>query len=104
MALAGSLVLRGGDIADFIGFLGSQDTRSTQVETYSQRTVLIYIGVRIFRDHPLTGVGWQGSELPSSFEPYLGDARRRFPDVARRGAAVGRTAVGRPERVRPGSR
>ncbi len=82
MALAGSLVLRGGDIADFIGFLGSQDTRSTRVETYSQRTVLIYIGVRIFRDHPLTGVGWQGSELPSSFEPYLGDARRRFPDVA----------------------
>jgi O-antigen ligase len=82
IALAGSLVLRGGDVADFIGFLGSDDVQSTQVETYSQRTVLIYIGLRIFRDHPLTGVGWQGSELPSSFEPYLDDARRRFPDVA----------------------
>ena len=52
------------------------------METYSQRTVLIYIGLRIFRDHPLTGAGWQGSELPASFEPYLDDTRRRFPDVA----------------------
>ena len=82
IALAGSLVLRGGDVADFIGFLGSDEAKTTQVETYSQRTVLIYIGLRIFADHPLTGVGWQGSELPASFEPYLADARRRFPDVA----------------------
>jgi hypothetical protein len=27
------------------------------------------------------GVGWQRSSRPEVFEPYLEDARRRFPDV-----------------------
>lgn len=82
LVLTGTLALRSGDIADFVGFLGSQQEESGRIETYSQRTVLSYIGLRIFVDHPLTGVGWQGSELPSAFEPYLADARARFPDVS----------------------
>ena len=81
--LAGSAVMRSGDIADYIGFLGSDETTSADdVQTYSQRTVLAYIGFRIFLEHPLAGVGWQGSELPSNFEPVLGDARERFPEVS----------------------
>ena len=82
VVLVGTLALRSGDIADFVGFLGSKQEGSGRIETYSQRTVLSYIGLRIFADHPLTGVGWQGSELPASFEPYLADARKRFPDVS----------------------
>ncbi len=77
----GTLSLRSGDVADFVGFLGNQDSASGNVQSYSQRTVLAYIGLRIFLDHPLTGVGWQASELPVNFEPYLDAARRRFPDV-----------------------
>jgi O-antigen ligase len=80
--LAGSALMRSGDAADFIGFLGSNATSSAGgVESYSQRTVLSYIGLRIFLDHPATGVGWQGSELFQNASPYLGDVRKRFPDV-----------------------
>ena len=80
--MIGSLSLRSGDVADFVGFLGTQDEQSGDVQSYSQRTVLAYIGVKIFLAHPLTGVGWQASELPVNFEPHLDAARRRFPDVA----------------------
>lgn len=82
LVLAGSLTLRSSDVGDFLGFLGSKDDTTTQIQTYSQRTVLVYIGARIFMAHPLTGVGWQGSGLPAAFEPFLDDARARFPDVS----------------------
>ena len=81
--MVGSLSQRSGDVADFVGFLGgTQREQSGEVQSYSQRTVLAYIGVKIFLAHPLTGVGWQASELPVNFEPHLDAARRRFPDVA----------------------
>ncbi len=79
---AGSLSLRSGDVANFVGFLGETRERDENIQTYSQRTVLAYIGLRIFVTHPITGVGWQASELPVNFEPQLDDARRRFPEVA----------------------
>jgi hypothetical protein len=44
--------------------------------------VLAYIGVRIFNDHPVLGVGWQGSALEPSYSSYLDDARRRYPSVS----------------------
>jgi len=79
----GVLALRGGDVADFLRFAEDEPTQPTQqVETYSHRTLLAYIGGRIFLDHPLVGVGWQGSSEPAAFEPYLADAHRRFPDTA----------------------
>ena len=82
IVLTGSGIMRSGDAADFIGFLDpSSETTQTGVETYSQRTVLSYIGLRIFLDHPFGGVGWQASELPVNVEPFLADVRRRFPDV-----------------------
>ena len=54
------------------------------MESYSQRTVLAYIGLRIARDNPVLGVGWQRSSRPEVFEPYVDDARKRFPDVVDR--------------------
>jgi O-antigen ligase len=51
------------------------------VQTYVQRALLAYIGWRIFLDHPVAGAGWQASEKePTTYEPYLADAHRKFPD------------------------
>jgi hypothetical protein len=85
-AVAGGVaVLRGHDFDQFLRWLGvrpAEQTTSRDVQTYAQRTVLLYIGWRIFLDHPIGGVGWQASSKHSSYGPYLDDARRRFPDTA----------------------
>jgi O-antigen ligase len=79
----GGLAMRTADIDSFLRFLGvsqrAQD--ASRVQTYSHRTLLAYIGIRIFLDHPLAGVGWQASDLPENFNPYLPAAHRRFPSV-----------------------
>jgi O-antigen ligase len=79
---AGITAVRADSLADFMRFLGvrGQETPAG-IESYSQRTVLAYIGLRIFEDHPVLGVGWQRSDRPEVFRPYLADAHRRFPDV-----------------------
>jgi hypothetical protein len=77
----GTLAMRSATLTDFLQFLGS-DEDATQIESYSQRTLLLYLGGRIFLDHPLIGVGLRGSEEPAAFEPFLDDARRRFPTAA----------------------
>ncbi len=78
----GVAAVRSEALDDFVRFLGLRGDEPAQgVETYSQRTVLAYIGIRIFADHPVLGVGWQRSARPDVFEPYVDDARRRFPDV-----------------------
>jgi O-antigen ligase len=78
----GVITVRGDELGDFLRFVGLRAEESPQgVETYSQRTVLAYIGLRIFQDHPVLGVGWQRSSRPEVFEPYVPDARERFPDV-----------------------
>jgi O-antigen ligase len=79
---AGVTAVRGDTLADFVRFLGIRgNERPVGVESYSQRTVLAYIGLRIFQDHPVVGVGWQRSSRADVFEPYLADAHERFPDV-----------------------
>jgi O-antigen ligase len=79
---AGVTAIRADSLEEFVNFIGIRDDREPEgVETYSQRTVLAYIGVRIWRDSPIIGVGWQRSSSPEEFEPYVDDARRRFPDV-----------------------
>ena len=49
------------------------------MQTYAHRTLLAWIGFEIWKDHPLLGVGWEGSAEPANFEPYLPAAHRRFP-------------------------
>ena len=78
----GVVMIRSEALEDFLRFVGLHGDESAQgVETYSQRTVLAYIGLRIFQDSPIAGVGWQRSSRPEVFEPYVDDARARFPDV-----------------------
>jgi O-antigen ligase len=81
----GILVMRGGDVDQFVRFLGIRDQdRSAQenVQTYVQRTMLAYLGWRIFLDHPFVGAGWQASAKEEQvYGDYLDDARREFPDT-----------------------
>jgi O-antigen ligase len=78
----GVVWIRSSALDDFLGFVGiRKQAQVVGIESYSQRTVLAYIGLRIFEDHPLVGVGWQRSDRPAVFERYLADAHRRFPDV-----------------------
>jgi hypothetical protein len=78
----GVTAIRADSLEEFVRFLGISERRDPEgVETYSQRTVLAYIGIRIWEDNKLLGVGWQRSGRAEVFEPYLADARERFPDV-----------------------
>lgn len=77
----GMVAMRADAVSAYLEFL-SDDRPTTEIETYSQRTVLAYIGARIFLDHPIVGVGLRGSEEPAAFEPYVADARARFPDAS----------------------
>jgi O-antigen ligase len=78
----GVTAIRADSLEQFVRFLGVRGDEPPQgVETYSQRTVLAYIGLRIWEDNPVAGVGWQRSARSEVFEPYLEDAHERFPDV-----------------------
>ena len=81
VAGAGVLLMRGGDVENFAHFVGIGHKHANQrdVESSVHRSLLAYIGIRIFADHPIVGVGWQGSEEYDNYAPYLADAHRRFP-------------------------
>jgi hypothetical protein len=84
VALGGN-ALRSSTIGAFLEFLGvSKPNEQTngQIQSYSQRTVLAYIGYRIWLRNPVIGAGWQESARFHSYGPVLPQARRRFPDVA----------------------
>jgi O-Antigen ligase len=78
-----AVTLRGSAIVSFLRFLGVKPNNaqtSGHVQTYAQRVLLSYIGVRIWLKHPVLGAGWQESHEPQSFVPVLPSARRRFPN------------------------
>ena len=78
----GVLAYRGGDLASFARFAGAArktDSKQKTVQTYSHHTLLVWIGLEIWKDHPLLGSGWQASADPETFEPHLAAARRHFP-------------------------
>jgi O-antigen ligase len=77
----GTAAMRGSALKDFAAFLGlTRNPTPGAVESYSQRTVLGYIGLRIFLTEPITGVGYQASSEKFAYGPRLPAARRRFPD------------------------
>jgi len=86
LVVAGGVVaIRGKDLDAFARFVGAssgQQAPQTKVQTYAHRTLLVWIGFQIWTDHPLLGVGWEGSMDPANFERYLPAAHRRFPDEA----------------------
>lgn len=82
VVVLGILLIRGGEIRRIVEGLETAPSVERPVESYVHRTLLAYIGIRIFLDHPVLGVGWQGSGELENYEPYLADAHRRFPGVA----------------------
>jgi hypothetical protein len=78
---AGTALMRGEALTRFAEFVGIRDENGdTGVESYAQRTLLAYIGAKIWLDHPVVGVGWQASDDEFAYGPHLADARKRFPD------------------------
>jgi O-antigen ligase len=86
VVVVGVVAIRGSDLDAFARFLGASPGKSqaqeTKVQTYAHRTLLAWIGWEIWKDHPVLGVGWEGSAEPANFEPYLPAAHRRFRDEA----------------------
>ncbi len=81
LVTVGAVSLRSSSIAAFLRFLGLEKetaATTTNVQSYAHRTLLGYIGLEIWLDHPIVGVGWQESKRPHSFEPHLASARRLF--------------------------
>jgi O-antigen ligase len=80
LVTAGTATMRASTIERFAEFLGIRDrVEQTGVESYAHRTLLAYIGGRIWLDRPVTGVGWQASSEEWAYGPFLDDARARFP-------------------------
>ena len=82
----GVATMRSGDLEGAIRSLGLGSTPHTSYDatSYVHRSLLAYIGLRIFAAHPVVGAGWQGSEELENYEPYLAAAHRRFPDAPAR--------------------
>jgi O-antigen ligase len=80
LVTAGTATMRASTIERFAEFIGIRDrVADTGVESYAHRTLLAYIGGRIWLDRPVTGVGWQASSEEWAYGPFLADARARFP-------------------------
>jgi O-antigen ligase len=84
VVVVGIVAIRGSDLGAFARFLGASSNgraQPTKVQTYAHRTLLAWIGWQIWKDHPVLGVGWEGSAEPANFGPYLPAAHRRFHEA-----------------------
>jgi hypothetical protein len=85
IVLLGAVAIRGSDLDAFVHFVGASTKEQPQgdkVQTYAHRTLLLWLGYQIWRDHPLLGSGFEAATEPGAFEPHLPAAHRRFPDEA----------------------
>jgi O-Antigen ligase len=79
ISLVGAVAMRGNDLGRYFG-LEKDKHPTTDVESYAHRTVLAYIGYRIWRDHPIAGVGFEASNDPSRYLRYVPAAKKRYPN------------------------
>ncbi len=84
--LGGVVLFRGGDVKSFLHQIGigKKDER-VRVESYVQRTMLAYLGWRVFLDHPVTGAGWQASNDEYVYRPFLPLLHRKYPNTPEQG-------------------
>lgn len=83
VAAVGVSAVRAGDFNQFVRFLHTTRTEpSSNVQTYVQHTLLMYVGYRIWLAHPVIGAGWRRTSDAGTVDPVLPAARRRFPSVA----------------------
>ena len=103
VVLGGVFVMRAGEINQFLRFVGiGQAKRQNGVESYVQRTMLVYIGWRIFEDNPIGGAGWQASTRAARLRAVCAGRTPGVPRDASARLPVAAAPLGRPERVRPG--
>ena len=83
LVAAGVLTLRAGDFEHFLRFLHlkGHEAQTSNIETYSQHSLLAYVGYRIWRNHPVAGAGWQASNEAATVDPVLPAAHARFPNL-----------------------
>ena len=78
--LGGVVFFRGGDVKSFLHFAGlGQKQEQIGVESYVQRTMLVYYGWRVFLDHPVEGAGWQATNDAYVYGPLLPRLHEKFP-------------------------
>jgi O-antigen ligase len=79
---AGVAAMRANQLDSVLHLVGIETQRapSKDVESYAHRAVLVWIGWQIFRDHPLAGAGWEASNDPATYMPYVAAAQRKYPD------------------------
>ncbi len=83
LAVFGGVVLfRGGDVKSFLNLIGiGKKHEQVGVESYIQRTMLVYYGWRVFLDHPAVGAGWQATGDASVYGPLLPTLHQAFPST-----------------------
>ena len=78
---AGTYGVRSADLGFLQAWFGPPpETPGQYAASWSQRLIYVYIGGRVFLDHPILGTGWEGELPPSDYAEYLPDARERYPD------------------------
>src|SRR5262249_58323119 len=70
IVLVGSLAIRTADLDAFARFLGAspgkQQAHPTKIQTYAHRTLLVSLGDKIWLDHPVLGVRFEGAGGPDN--------------------------------------
>jgi O-antigen ligase len=78
--LVGVVIFRGGDVKTFLHYVGiGHKQEQIGVESYIQRTMLVYYGLQVWRNHPFFGAGWQATNDPYVFTPLLPKLRAKYP-------------------------
>jgi O-Antigen ligase len=78
---AGTYGVRSADLGFLQAWFGPPpETPSQYAAGWSQRLIFVYIGGRVFLDHPVFGTGWEGELPPTDYAEYLPDARERYSD------------------------
>ena len=78
---AGTYGVRSADLGFLQAWFGPPpETPGQYAASWSQRLIFVYIGGRVFLDHPVLGTGWEGELPPSDYAEYLPDARERYSD------------------------
>jgi O-antigen ligase len=86
VVFGGVVLFRGGDVKSFLHLIGiGKKDEQRRVETYVQRTMLAYLGWRVFLDHPVAGAGWQASNDEYVYGPFLPVLHRKFPNTPEQG-------------------
>jgi O-antigen ligase len=79
----GVLGLRNGDLTQYARYIGvakADESTNSDAQTFAQRELMYYIGLRVWLDKPVLGAGWQSIREQQVYDRFLPDAHARYPD------------------------